>query len=87
MSPDRIFLSLRRRITVNKKGDTAKNRIHQQGARTIGSLISLTLKTAWFPMARATEVQFIADKAGTFEYYCFVGNHRQMGMVGTLTVK
>ena len=34
-----------------------------------------------------TEVQFVADKAGTFEYYCSVGNHRQMGMVGRLIVE
>ena len=32
-------------------------------------------------------VEFTADKAGTFEYYCSVGNHRAMGMTGTLTVK
>jgi plastocyanin len=32
-------------------------------------------------------VEFTADKAGTFEYYCSVGTHRQMGMKGTLTVK
>ncbi len=30
--------------------------------------------------------EFTADKAGTFEYYCSVGSHRQMGMKGTLTV-
>jgi plastocyanin len=32
-------------------------------------------------------IEFIADKVGTFEYYCAVGTHRAMGMVGTLTVK
>ncbi len=32
-------------------------------------------------------VEFTADKAGTFEYYCSVGQHRQMGMKGTLTVE
>ncbi len=32
-------------------------------------------------------VEFVADKTGTFEYYCSVGTHRQMGMKGTLTVK
>lgn len=32
-------------------------------------------------------IEFVADKAGTFEYYCSVGNHRGMGMKGTLTVK
>ncbi|HEU0085389.1 MAG TPA: cupredoxin domain-containing protein [Candidatus Paceibacterota bacterium] len=37
--------------------------------------------------APAEEVlEFTADKVGTFEYYCSVGTHRQMGMVGTLTV-
>ncbi len=30
--------------------------------------------------------EFVADKAGTFEYYCSVGSHRQAGMKGTLTV-
>jgi plastocyanin len=31
--------------------------------------------------------EFVADKAGSFEYYCSVGSHRQMGMKGTLTVQ
>lgn len=32
-------------------------------------------------------ITFVADKVGTFEYYCSVGKHRTMGMKGTLTVK
>lgn len=32
-------------------------------------------------------VTFVADKSGSFEYYCSVGTHRQMGMWGTLIVK
>ncbi len=32
-------------------------------------------------------IEFVADKAGTFEYYCSVGKHREMGMKGTLTVQ
>jgi len=31
--------------------------------------------------------EFTADKTGSFEYYCSVGNHRAMGMKGTLVVK
>lgn len=31
-------------------------------------------------------IEFTADKPGQFEYYCSIGQHRQMGMVGTLTV-
>ncbi len=32
-------------------------------------------------------VEFTADKTGSFEYYCSVGEHRAMGMKGTLTVE
>jgi len=32
-------------------------------------------------------IEFTADKAGSFEYYCSVGSHRAMGMKGTLVVK
>ena len=32
-------------------------------------------------------IEFVADKVGTFEYYCSVGQHRSMGMVGKLTVE
>lgn len=32
-------------------------------------------------------ITFVADQAGEFEYYCSVGAHREMGMVGTLTVE
>lgn len=34
-----------------------------------------------------TNITFTADKKGTFEFYCSVGNHRAQGMVGTLTVE
>ncbi|MEN9561085.1 MAG: hypothetical protein RIQ56_358, partial [Candidatus Parcubacteria bacterium] len=30
--------------------------------------------------------EFVADKAGDFEFYCSVGSHRAMGMKGTFTV-
>ncbi len=32
-------------------------------------------------------VEFVANKKGTFEYYCSVGNHRAMGMTGSLIVQ
>jgi len=31
-------------------------------------------------------IEFIADQVGEFEFYCSVGQHRQLGMIGTLTV-
>jgi len=32
-------------------------------------------------------IEFVADKTGTFEYYCSVGSHRAMGMKGNLIVE
>lgn len=37
-------------------------------------------------MGDSTFVEFVADKAGTFEYYCSVGEHRANGMFGSLVV-
>tara|TARA_Y100000310_G_C20568274_1_gene756664 strand:- start:680 stop:1201 length:522 start_codon:yes stop_codon:yes gene_type:complete len=34
-----------------------------------------------------SSVEFVADKAGTFEFYCSVGDHRTRGMVGKLIVE
>jgi plastocyanin len=34
-----------------------------------------------------SSVTFVASKAGTFEYYCSVGQHRVNGMVGNLIVE
>lgn len=35
----------------------------------------------------SSSVEFVADKVGTYEYYCSVGQHRAMGMVGKLIVE
>ena len=37
--------------------------------------------------SKTVTVEFIADKKGTFEYYCSVGEHRLMGMKGNLIVE
>lgn len=34
-----------------------------------------------------TSVTFVADKKGTFKYFCSVGNHRAQGMEGNLIVE
>ena len=34
-----------------------------------------------------SSLEFVADRTGKFEYYCSIGNHRQMGMVGKLIVE
>lgn len=43
--------------------------------------------TAKIAAGKSEDVVFTASKKGSFQYYCSVGNHRQMGMVGTLIVE
>lgn len=45
------------------------------------------IRTDQISAGQTTKVEFIADKTGTFEYYCSVGNHRQLGMIGNLIVE
>ena len=68
-------------LTVNK-GDTVRITFKHDFV-----IDELGVKTQVINTGQEEVVEFVADTAGTFEYYCSVGNHRQMGMVGTLTVK
>lgn len=43
--------------------------------------------TSQFMGPGTEEIEFVADKAGEFEFYCSVGEHREMGMKGTLIVE
>ncbi len=45
------------------------------------------VRTAKLQAGGEETVEFTPTEAGTFEYYCSVGTHRQMGMVGTLIVE
>ena len=70
-----------------KKGDTVvvmfKNNegIHDWG------IDEYDVRTNQIGEGEEEEMEFVADKTGAFEYYCSVGNHRQMGMVGKLIVE
>lgn len=73
-------------ISVNK-GDTV--RITFKNVEGFHDLIidEFNAKTKQLSAGQEETIQFVADKVGTFEYYCSVGSHRAMGMVGTLEVK
>lgn len=73
-------------LQVNK-GDTVKITFKNSGGFHDFVIDALNIKTKTIPDGQSESVQFIADKVGTFEYYCSVGNHKQMGMKGTLTVQ
>ena len=47
----------------------------------------LNVQTEKIGSNQTTSVEFTPNKAGTFEFYCSVGNHRTMGMKGNLVVE
>ncbi len=70
-----------------KKGDTVIINFKNDGGKHDFILDEFNLTTEPSMTPEVTPLQFVADKAGTFEYYCNVGKHRQMGMKGTLIVE
>jgi plastocyanin len=44
------------------------------------------VRTQVLQAGQSETIEFVAETDGTFEYYCSVGNHRQMGMKGTLII-
>lgn len=73
-------------ITV-KKGDSVKIVVTNSGGKHDLVLEEFNVRTKILESGQTGTVTFVADKAGSFEYYCSVGNHRQMGMVGKLIVQ
>ncbi len=70
-----------------KQGDTVKIEFTSTSGFhdfVIDEFKAATLKVK---AGEATSVEFVADKKGTFEYYCSVGSHRQQGMKGNLIVE
>lgn len=47
----------------------------------------LSIKTATVQTDDSDWVEFTPAKAGSYQFYCSVGNHKAMGMVGTLLVQ
>ena len=45
------------------------------------------VRTPRITAGQTATVDFVAEKSGTFEYYCSVGSHRQMGMRGNPMVE
>lgn len=70
-----------------KKGDTVKVVLTNTGGMHDWVLDEFDAKTRQLASGQSETIEFVADQVGTFEYYCSVGNHRQMGMVGNLIVE
>ena len=70
-----------------KKGD--KVRINLTSANGFHDWVvdEFDAVTAQVNTGQSASVEFVADKTGTFEFYCSVGSHRAMGMKGKLIVE
>lgn len=73
-------------ITVNK-GDTVKITFKDDDGLHNLSIEGYNVSTATLSAGGSSTVEFVADKVGTFEYFCNVDSHREKGMVGTLKVQ
>lgn len=73
-------------ITV-KKGDTVKITFKNADGIHDVRIDEFNAATKIITTGQETAIQFTADKVGTFEYYCSVGEHRAMGMKGALVVE
>lgn len=70
-----------------KKGQKVTIEFKNAGGSHDFTIDELNVKTKTIGSGETAKVEFTANKAGSFEFYCSVGNHRQMGMKGTLTVE
>lgn len=74
------------KITV-KKGDTVKIVFKAVDMQHNFYLDEFNFKGPTVKSGDTNTFQFVADKTGSFEFYCAVGQHRKNGQVGTLIVE
>lgn len=72
---------------VLKKGETTVITFKNTGGFHNFIVDELNIETPIIPSGENAKVTITPEKIGTFEFYCSVGNHRAMGMKGTLIVQ
>lgn len=70
-----------------KQGDRVRITVTNKGGFHDWKLDEFSLATKQLQADQSETIEFVADKRGTFEYYCSVGQHRAMGMKGNLIVE
>ncbi len=68
-------------------GDTVRIDFSVTGGTHDFVIDELGVNTAVLAAGESEMVEFVATEAGTFEYYCSVGNHYAEGMFGTIIVE
>jgi plastocyanin len=69
-----------------KKGDTVEIVFKNTGGMHDWVIDEFNVRTNKINSGETETITFLADKAGKYEYYCSVGQHRAMGMKGSLIV-
>ncbi len=70
-----------------KKGDRVKIvLVNKQGFHD-WVIDEFNAKTKQINAGETDTIEFTADQVGTFQFYCSIGQHRAMGMVGNLIVE
>ncbi|OGY39306.1 MAG: hypothetical protein A2418_00465 [Candidatus Brennerbacteria bacterium RIFOXYC1_FULL_41_11] len=70
-----------------KKGDLVKIVLQNKEGFHDLKIDEFGVATEKLRVGQEDVVEFVADKIGTFEYYCSIGSHRLMGMKGNLIVE
>lgn len=70
-----------------KQGDTVRINFSSTSGFHDWTVDEFAAQTQQVQTGGSSSVEFVADQAGTFEFYCSVGQHRQFGMVGKLIVE
>lgn len=69
-----------------KKGDTVRITFKNTSGTHDLVIDEFNARTKILNGGAQETIEFVANKAGSFEYYCSVGQHRALGMKGTLVV-
>lgn len=73
-------------IVVNH-GDTVQiNFVNTQGMHNF-TIEGIAARTKTIQAGYSEQLTFVADKIGSFPFYCTVGNHKAMGMSGVIIVR
>src|SRR3989338_6726741 len=67
-----------------KVGDTVRINFTNKAGMHDWVIDEFSARTKVLQAGQSETIEFVAEQAGTFEYYCSVANHRAQGMVGKL---
>ncbi len=69
-----------------RKGDTVRITLNNVSGFHNFVINEFSIKSSEIKEGNSEVIEFVADKVGTFEYYCGIGDHRLQGMRGKLII-